>query len=133
MEGYADGRLVVMADEFTAIRLLVPLTPQLQEKGLQGFHEPGAREGMAFVSSRYPAEDDIGLWMATLKFPLSWLWLGRDGKISHVVHRVQPGDTASRTYRGIAAIEVHHGLPDEVGMRAGQRYQMTVDWPPPRP
>ena len=85
--------------------LLVPLTEAARTRGLQGF-QLGPTEGMLFPSRVFPGPEPISMWMASVGFPITMLWIGRWGRL---VAKETPalGDVRSYTHTGVGVIELH--------------------------
>lgn len=99
------------------MRCLVPETSREQERGLQDFRI-GEREGMIFMSSRWPQEQTISMWQATVPYPLAMIWIGQDNTV-RFIEIVQPGDRTTYSHRGVAVIEVNADVVDKYGIQRG--------------
>ena len=99
------------------MRMLVPETNREQERGLQDFRI-SEREGMIFLSDRWPQEQIISMWQATVPYPLAMIWVGHDNAV-HCIEYVQPGDRRTYSHRGVAVIEVNASVPVQYGIEKG--------------
>lgn len=87
------------------MRIMVPETPREQSRGLQGFTIK-EREGMLFLSEKWPEEQIISMWQATVGYPLAMIWIGIDNRV-HAIEMVEPGDKRTFSHRGVAVVEVN--------------------------
>jgi hypothetical protein len=62
-------------------------TRQQQQRGLMFRTELAANAGMLFV---YPLEHEIVMWMKNTLIPLDMLFIGSDGRITHIAERRTP-------------------------------------------
>lgn len=100
-----------------SMKMLVPETSREQERGLQDFRI-GEREGMIFLSTKWPEEQAISMWQATVPYPLAMIWVGSDNRV-RFIEIVQPGDRTTYSHRGVAVIEVNAALPSMYGIDRG--------------
>lgn len=99
------------------IRTLVPETNREQERGLQDFRI-SEREGMIFLSDRWPEEQTISMWQASVPYPIAMIWVGQDNLVKFI-EIVQPGDKRTYSHRGVAVIEVNASVPAQYGIERG--------------
>lgn len=122
---YTEAVITFCTDSPARFRVLIPVTAKLLERGLQGFDRPGKREGMMFLSTKWPDEEVIPMWMAKVPYPLAMIWISGDGRITRIERDVQPGDKKTYSQRGIACIEISAEVPSEVGLRVGTKYTFS--------
>jgi len=99
------------------LKLLVPETSREQERGLQDF-KINDWEGMIFLSDRWPEEQTISMWQASVPYPLAMLWVGPDNRIG-ALELVSPGDSQTYSHRGVAVIEINAHLVDRYDLDVG--------------
>lgn len=61
-------------------------------QGLHGRTSLGPNEGMLFAFA--PQNPPIAMTMAKMLIPLDFVFIGRDGKITHIAHRIRAGRAA---------------------------------------
>jgi uncharacterized membrane protein (UPF0127 family) len=124
---YGRGAVNLVGRRAVRLDLVVPLTREAYIRGLQGF-KLGQRQGMAFLSSTYPAEESLELWMAAVRYPLAMIWVSKGGRVA-AIETPRPGDTRIYRHRGAAVIEIHQALAEELGLDAHSAARLTVEAP----
>lgn len=128
--GYAEAELV--GSQGTAnLRLRVPCTWPLMQRGLQGPASMCMDEGMLFASQSWPREEPIAMWMATVKFPLAMIWVDAKGRVVDV-QLAESGDPATYEHRGLYVIEANAALAVEIGLLPGDRVKLAMEDACPR-
>jgi len=100
-----------------AIKARVPETPREQERGLQPFRI-AEREGMIFLSDKWPQQETISMWQASVPYPLAMIWVGEDSRVSFI-EIVMPGDRRTYSHRGVACVELNAGVVESYGIERG--------------
>ncbi len=88
--GYAQAE-VIFSDQHLRVR--VPTTVQLQEKGLAGVDTLSDSEGMLWI---YTAPQRVAFWMKGMLIPLDFVWIS-DGHIVDLTENVPPPASAVST------------------------------------
>jgi uncharacterized membrane protein (UPF0127 family) len=101
-----------------SVDVLVPLTDAEMCAGLEGFRGLGPREGMLFMSDRWPAPSQVDMWMARVSFPLAMIWVD-DGRVSALEPVVLPGDPRTYAHRGVACVEMDASAAADLGIVVG--------------
>jgi uncharacterized membrane protein (UPF0127 family) len=73
---------------------------------------------MLFLSSRYPREERIAMWMASVSYALDMVWIAR-GRVVRIESDVQPGDPATYFETAIACLEMSHPNAHLAGVDVG--------------
>jgi uncharacterized membrane protein (UPF0127 family) len=71
----------------TAINVEVVDTDASRERGLSGHAQLAEGEGMLFV---FETDDQWGIWMKDMKFPIDIVWAAADGTIVTILRNVAP-------------------------------------------
>ena len=105
----------------------LPATTYDQAKGLSGRDYLAPRSGMLFV---YPVSQISIFWMKGMRFPLDFIWIGRDCKVANTLSNadVPAPDTSNSElplYRSavpvLYGLEVNAGEIGIFGIKTGDR------------
>lgn len=113
------GKITFCTREPVTLAVAIPETMKEMEWGLQSYTKLGMREGMLFVSKKWPEEEKIPLWMAKVRVPLSMLWISNTGHVVRIEEHVQVGDRRTYSEKASGVIEVNADLPSRYGIRLG--------------
>jgi len=117
--GYAQATVIFSDDH---VRVRIPTTAKLQEKGLAGVAQLADDEGMLWV---YNTPSRVSFWMKGMLMPLDYIWLNR-GRVIDVTENVPAPDSAFSTDLPI----IDPGVPVdgvlEVAAGYVQRHQVKV-------
>lgn len=81
--GYAQATVIFSEDH---VRVRIPTTAKLQEKGLAGVASLSDDEGMLW---EYDAPSRVSFWMKGMLMPLDFIWIN-SGRIVDIAEDVQP-------------------------------------------
>lgn len=123
---YRNGIVTFGTNPPSRVIVSIPGNLAEMERGLQRFHRLKPDEGMLFTSRRWPDEEVIPMWMASVSYPLAMVWISKNGFVSAIEDYVQPGDRRTFNYRGVACVELNAGTPDAVGMDVGTPASLEV-------
>ena len=96
------------------------LSPAQQSQGLMFRQQMAADAGMLFV---HPRPRMISMWMRNTLIPLDMVFVGLDGRVTHVVERTIPlsEKTISSRVPAKAVLELNAGTAARLGIRSGDR------------
>ncbi len=83
------------------------LTNKAREKGLSGRSELMADQALLMV---FPSEDQWGIWMKDMSFPIDIVWLNKDKKVVYIVKNA-PFDDQTTIYKPIKPAKYVVELP----------------------
>lgn len=92
-----------------------------QQYGLMFIDNLPANQGMVFP---YDKPQQTSFWMKNTLIPLDMIFIGTDGRISHIAANAQPGDTrpiSGGSARAMAVLEVNAGQAATKGFAVGDR------------
>lgn len=103
-----------------AFQIELAVTPDEQRTGLMYRREMAKDAGMLFL---YDNGSRITMWMANTYMPLDMLFIGPDGRITHIVERTVPESTELIGSNGPAraVLELNGGTASRLGIKVGDR------------
>ena len=112
---------VTLTDAFKGTHVVeveVAATGQSRTRGLMWRSQLAAGKGMLFI---FPAEQSLNFWMRNTLIPLDMIFIGKDLKITGIVHDAEP---KTLTGRGVGipslyVLEVPGGWAEKTGLKAG--------------
>jgi uncharacterized membrane protein (UPF0127 family) len=114
---FYDSRVIIVGD--TAIRVKVLDTLEERQKGLSNTESLEPDHGMLFI---FDKEDDHGIWMKDMNYPIDIIWLDRFGKIVYFEKNISP-DTFPDVFKSgkqtAYVIEVNAGFIDKNNIKLG--------------
>lgn len=118
--GYAEAQVIFSDDH---LRVRIPSTAKLQEKGLAGVDRLSDAEGMLWV---YESPRRVAFWMKGMLIPLDFVWIS-DNHIVDLSENVQPPLNAVSTDLPIiepgvpvtGVLEVAAGYVQRHGLKIG--------------
>lgn len=93
-----------------------------RELGLGAVKNLPRHYGMLFV-----ADDQLGIWMKGMKYPIDILWIDHDNRLIHIVHDADPSGYPKTTYvnpphtRARYVIEINAGEAKRLGLTLGDK------------
>lgn len=98
----------------------VARTTEEQGTGLMYRREMAPDAGMLFV---YPAVSRVTMWMKNTFIPLDMLFIGAEGRITHIVERTVPQSNELIGSNGPvrAVLELNAGTASRLGIKVGDR------------
>lgn len=98
----------------------VARTTEEQGKGLMYRREMAPDAGMLFV---YPAVSRVTMWMKNTFIPLDMLFIGAEGRITHIVERTVPQSNELIGSNGPvrAVLELNAGTASRLGIKVGDQ------------
>ena len=98
----------------------VAKTPEEQGRGLMYRREMAPNAGMLFV---YPSGGRITMWMKNTYIPLDMVFIGADGRITHIAERTVPLSNELIGSNGPvrAVLELNAGTASRLGIEVGDR------------
>ncbi|MEM9683641.1 MAG: DUF192 domain-containing protein [Pseudomonadota bacterium] len=124
-DGLAGGgpteRLTIRTAEAThAFDVEIAATPDQHRTGLMYRRQLPANAGMLFL---YENGSRVTMWMQNTYIPLDMLFVGADGRITHIVERTVPHSTeligSNGPVRGV--LELNGGTASRLGIRVGDQ------------
>jgi uncharacterized membrane protein (UPF0127 family) len=111
-------------------RIWLAETPAQQEQGLMFLTELPPGYGMLFPQA---TPRPMNMWMKNTYIPLDMLFIGVNGRISHIIHEAVPQSTEILSSGGpiIAVLEIRGGESRRLGLREGDRVVQGTGTPPP--
>lgn len=104
------------------VRAEVAQTASARKTGLMLRQQLAAKEGMLFV---FPKEEQQGIWMKNMLFPLDIIWISEDKKVVYIAASALP---CMQTCNAIApnvkakyVLEVNAGFTDRYSVRTGEK------------
>lgn len=76
--------------------LRVARTEQQREQGLSGTTDLADSEALLFV---FPSDEQWGIWMKDMNYPIDIVWLSADKKVIHIVPNAQPSSYPNTSYQ----------------------------------
>jgi uncharacterized membrane protein (UPF0127 family) len=70
-------------------------TPPDRKKGLGGVISLDAKEALILA---FPSDDEWGIWMKDMRFPIDIIWLDKDRKVVYIVKNASPEDSTNATF-----------------------------------
>lgn len=103
-----------------------------RRRGLMHRETLDADAGMLFL---YRPAQAVAIWMKNTPLPLDILFIGADGRVTHVVPDAVPLSQRPMPSRGPvrAVLEINGGRARELGLGIGDRVVYTPLWPEPVP
>jgi len=101
------------------------LTPEQQEIGLMFRKEVPAGSGMLFD---WGTPREVPMWMKNTIAPLDMVFIGADGKVSHIAEDAVPQSLAEIPSGGPvrATLEVQAGLTEKLDIRVGDKVESSI-------
>jgi uncharacterized membrane protein (UPF0127 family) len=98
----------------------VARTPDEQGTGLMYRREMAPNAGMLFV---YPAVGRVTMWMKNTLIPLDMVFIGPEGRITHIVERTVPLSNELIGSNGPvrAVLELNAGTASRLGIKVGDQ------------
>ncbi len=128
--GHAQALPVIRASIHGAtgaipLSLEVAATPQIRARGLMQRTTLAPNDGMLFA---FPRAERISFWMKDTPLPLDILFVGADGKITHIAHDTTPFSLTPIDSGAafLTAIELAAGRAKRDGIRVGATVHFTL-------
>ena len=103
------------------------ITPEERARGLMHREMLPENAGMLFV---FPEETMPGFWMKNVKFPLDFVWIGKDMRIAGFEENVPVCSTYCPSYSSenkiLYVLEVNKGFVTENMLKIGQKADFLV-------
>lgn len=123
--GYAEAS-VIFSDNHVRVR--IPSTDKLKEKGLAGVENLSDDEGMLWI---YDPPRRVAFWMKGMHIPLDFVWL-HSGRVVDLTQNVQPPSSPVDTDLEIidpgvpvdAVLEVAAGYVQRQGVKVGDAVEV---------
>lgn len=123
--GLEERIKVVIGGE--SFRIEVARTDEQKRQGLMNRRSIGDREGMIFV---YETDQHLAFWMKNTTIPLTLAFLSKDGQIMQVEQMKPLSLKSVMSGRAVRyGLELPDGVLDELGVGAGDRVELPVDFP----
>lgn len=118
--------VTVQFDE-TSIAATVARSSQARERGLSGSESLAEGTGMLFV---FEEEDEWGIWMKDMKYPIDIIWLNNEKEVVHIVHGAQPASYPKKKFipKSMAryVLEVPAGAAKKHSIDIGNKAEFKV-------
>ena len=103
----------------------VATTSEEQATGLMYRRQLAPDAGMLFI---YPAGSRVTMWMKNTLIPLDMVFIGAEGRISHIVERTVPLSNELIGSNGPvrAVLELNAGTASRLGIKVGDRVRHPV-------
>ena len=115
-----DTLTIEHAGKAESFQIWIAQTPAQQEQGLMFLTELPPGYGMVF-----PQESArmLSMWMKNTYIPLDMLFIGADGRITHIIHDAVPLSTEILSSGGpiLSVLEIRGGESRRLGLREGDR------------
>jgi len=119
-EGTKEPLKIETAAGAHAFAVEMATTSDQHATGLMHRRAMAADAGMLFL---YPAGSRVAMWMKNTLIPLDMLFIGRDGRITHIAERTVPMSTELIGSNGPvrAVLELNAGTASRLGIKVGDR------------
>jgi len=121
-KGTTEPLVIKTATAIHAFQVELAVTPDEQRTGLMYRRQMPADAGMLFL---YDNGSRITMWMANTYIPLDMVFIGPDGRITHIVERTVPESTELIGSNGPAraVLELNGGTVSRLGIKVGDRVE----------